>query len=113
MDQFFLIGRGLAGWHAQGLSQGNEFSSSGGSLESYAAQAVDGTLVYDADQSDSHQFIDWVFSCPLVDVSLKDVAQHNGYVSPAIYCQRLKQQVAGVKFGKVFAGAVVWEDADA
>ena len=65
-----IIGRGKAGWHADGLSDGNKVSGSGGTLEGYAAESADGTVVYDAEESDVGSFTVWVVNGPMVDVSL-------------------------------------------
>ena len=74
-----VIGRGKAGWHAKSLA----CSSSGGELEQrryasgavspgpgYAAEALDGALVYDAEQADEAAFRDFVISGPMLDLHL-------------------------------------------
>lgn len=61
-----VIGRGLVGWHAK--SDG--CSSSGGDLEGYVKEAVDGCLVYSAEEADREQFITSVIVGPMVKTSL-------------------------------------------
>ena len=65
-----LIGRGMCGWHSNGLSDGNKCSSSGGTLEHYLNEAVDGTLIYDAKEADTRAFTSFVMSGPMVDPTL-------------------------------------------
>jgi hypothetical protein len=74
---YYVIGRGLAGWHATGKG----VSSSGGSLypqkwhaggmtTGYLEQAAEGALVYDASEADERSFYKLVISGPMVDPSL-------------------------------------------
>jgi hypothetical protein len=65
-----IIGRGLAGWHASGVEEGNRVSSSGGSLEGYVAEALDGTPIYDAEDADAGAFVHFTMAGPMDDVTL-------------------------------------------
>lgn len=65
-----IIGRGKAGWHSDGLSNGNKCSSSGGTLESYLKEAKDGTIIYDADEAEIGSFVEWVMKGPILDVTM-------------------------------------------
>jgi hypothetical protein len=75
--KWVCIHRGKAGWCADGLAcwtkggRPNKVSSSGGTMEGYAAEAEDGTIVYDAYEADSGAFITWVFRGPMLDPALK------------------------------------------
>jgi hypothetical protein len=80
--EYRLIGRGLGGWHASGVSHGNKVSSSGGSLlpeswwaggmtTGYLQQAAEGCLVYDASTADEVAFVSVVLKGPMCDPTLK------------------------------------------
>lgn len=68
--QHRLIGRGKNGWHSDGLSDGNNCSSSGGTLEGYLKEAEDGTPVYDAYEADMGSFVQFIMNSPIADPSL-------------------------------------------
>lgn len=73
MDDYkiLLIGRGLNGWHAAGVTKsGSRFSSSGGTREGYARDADDGVLVYCADKADVNSFVEFIVKGPMVDPAL-------------------------------------------
>lgn len=73
-DTITVIGRGQAGWHADGVTaDGNRFSVTGGDLLSrpwsdgsrvpgVLASAKPGTPVYDAAGADDAAFVRWVLS---------------------------------------------------
>jgi len=65
-DNYKVIGRGKAGWHAKTTNM----SSSGGSLETYVEQAAENCLVYDADKVDYALFVRLIVSGPMIDVDL-------------------------------------------
>lgn len=76
-NEWYVIGRGLAGWHALGL----KVSSSGGDLDDrpwwaggiqagYLSGAVEGCLVYDAAEADREAFTHLVLSGPMCDPEL-------------------------------------------
>ena len=65
-DNYKVIGRGKAGWHAKTTNM----SSSGGSLETYVEQAAENCLVYDADKTDYALFVRLIVSGPMIDVDL-------------------------------------------
>ncbi len=65
-----IVGRGLAGWHASGVEEGNRVSSSGGSLEEYVAEAVEGAPVYDAEDADAGAFVHFTMAGPMDDATL-------------------------------------------
>jgi len=76
--EWYVIGRGLAGWHASGIN----VSSTGGDLEprawwaggmttGYLAEAVDGCLIYDASEADARAFTAFILSGPMVDPKLQ------------------------------------------
>jgi hypothetical protein len=67
-DNYKVIGRGKAGWHAKTTNM----SSSGGSLETYAEQAAENCLVYDADATDYDLFAKLIIAGPMVDVDLPE-----------------------------------------
>ena len=83
MTRWYVIGRGFAGWHAEGIN----VSSSGGNLmpytywtgeqcTGYLAEAAEGCLVYDAehlekDDAASDAFMHLVISGPMVKPSLQ------------------------------------------
>lgn len=65
-----IIGRGKAGWHCDGTygdDGRSRFSGSGGTLDSYAKEAPDGTPVYDADEADFDAFSQFVYRGPMVN----------------------------------------------
>jgi len=135
--QYKIIGRGKASWHADagtvehgniGYNGGGTYttreSSNGGTLEGYAAEAVEGCLVYDAEGADADAFIDHVYKGPMVDVDLPagcmrkalsdKVESFTGassidHVALDVF-EELLRQIPGMKFGKVVKGRVVWED---
>lgn len=139
-----IIGRGQAGWHSSGTSNGNKCSSSGGSLESYLGEADDGTIVYDAKDADIGAFVTWVFKGPMVDptlapheisrmgddekktllgmlpalggafkalgaMAMQDVSSFD-FVGTDVYLAMLREQVPGVKIGKVINHQIVWDE---
>jgi hypothetical protein len=135
--RYKIIGRGLAGWHADagtvetgGINGGGTYStkesSSGGSLENYVSKAVKGCLVYDASEADADIFSNHVYTEPMVDVDLpagnirmalskEAEAFVSGiklrsidYVSIDIF-EKMLRRIPGMKFGKVMKGKVVWE----
>lgn len=76
-EQWYVIGRGFAGWHARGIN----VSSSGGDLEprpwgaggmttGYLSEAIDGCLIYDAIDADPAAFTRLVLAGPMVDPKL-------------------------------------------
>lgn len=70
-----VIGRGKNGWHASGVGTStpnstSTFSSSGGSLEDYLAEARDGVLVYDAEGVEYSAWSDMVIRGPMLKVDL-------------------------------------------
>lgn len=67
-DNYKVIGRGKAGWHARTTNM----SSSGGSLETYVDQAAENCLVYDADETDYDLFAKLIIGGPMVDVDLPE-----------------------------------------
>ena len=136
--RWHIIGRGLVGWHAAGLTDlgqgkdrpGATTTSSGGDLlpyrygatpcPGYAAEAVDGAPVYDASEADARAFSQFVIKGPMVSAALEpDGWTKFGHsenrpraldtVGTARYVRLLRASVPGVKFGRVEAGAVVWE----
>jgi hypothetical protein len=75
--EYVAIGRGLAGWHAKGVSQeGHEVSSSGGTFAGYVAQAVDGALVYDGQEADEDAFTAFVIRGPMIGPKLPAGSVH-------------------------------------
>ncbi len=100
-DMLKLIGRGLVGWHAEGIGRYGRFSSTGGSLEDYLKQASDGTLIYDASEADSDAFIDFVFKGPMSDCTLNPGEYHKFQDMEA-----LKRMVVNLKGGFQFLGAM-------
>jgi len=68
-----VIGKGLAGWHAQS-ADGNTSSTSYDrrpeQAAEYARDAVDGALVYDASEADVDALTDHVFKGPMCNPSL-------------------------------------------
>jgi hypothetical protein len=129
-----VIGRGQASWHADAgmvehgmVSGGGQYttreSSNGGTLEGYAAEAVEGCLVYDAEGADADAFIDHVYKGPMVDVDLPagcmrkalsdKVESFTGassidHVALDVF-EGLLRKIPGIKFGRVVKGRVVWE----
>lgn len=72
MDKIKMIGRGRNGWHASGISSlGHKFSSSGGTLEGYLADAQDETPIYDAEEADYASFASFTISGPMCDTFLE------------------------------------------
>ena len=65
-NKWQVIGRGKAGWHANKARS----SSSRGSLETYATEAEEGALVYDAFDADESDFIDFVMNGPTLSLEL-------------------------------------------
>ena len=69
-----LIGRGMAGWHADSVGEtppeGERYtstgSSSGGTLETYLKEAPAGTPIYDASECDFDTFAHFVMKGPMV-----------------------------------------------
>lgn len=124
--QYKIIGRGQASWHADAgtvehgaISGGGEYttkeSSNGGTLEGYAAEAVEGCLVYDASEVDSDLFIRHVYNDPMVDVDLLPGTMRESYfggrfshVAVDVF-EGLLRKMPGMKFGRVIKGKVVWE----
>ena len=77
--EWYVIGRGKAGWHATGKnvsSSGGQLNPytycSGASCPGYLAGAVEGCLVYDAQDADTAAFVRHVLSGPMVDPTLGD-----------------------------------------
>lgn len=64
--RYRVIGRGLCGWHAQSV----DCSSSGDTLDGYLANAEEGALVYDAQDTDNRAFTAFVLNGPMVDCKL-------------------------------------------
>jgi hypothetical protein len=123
-----IIGRGLAGWHSQGVHEGNSCSSSGGTLEGYLKDARDNTPIYDASDCNEDQFITFVFRGPLIDVRLEpgqirklfsgttmtyqaggSVIDSSSYVAVDVFLDLLHQCVPGVRFGIVRNGKAIWD----
>lgn len=71
MECIVLIGRGKVGWHADMTYPNGRCSSSGGTFEHYLSNAPDGTPIYDAIEADDASFVDFVYTGPMVDPSLK------------------------------------------
>lgn len=67
-DNYKVIGRGKASWHAAAKN----LSSSGGTLETYIDQAIENCLVYDADAADYDLFAKLIIAGPMVDVDLPE-----------------------------------------
>lgn len=65
-DNYKVIGRGKAGWHAKTTNM----SSSGGSLETYVEQAAEDCLVYDASNVEFSLFVRFIVNGPMIDVDL-------------------------------------------
>lgn len=69
-SQWHVVGRGFAGWYAEGI----DVSSSRGTLERYLRDAADGALVYDADHlqddDDRRAYVSFVVNGPMVDPKL-------------------------------------------
>ncbi len=135
-----LIGRMQAGWYAHGNGQYSErydTTSSGGTAEGYATQAVDGTLVYDASECSFNDCANVSIKGPIVNVSLapfevsnlfeavkecpvpqaaiclETLAQHEirslSNIGVGIYEAVLRRNLPGARFGTVKDGAIVWE----
>lgn len=76
-DNWRIIGRGKAGWHAK---NGEHVSSSGGFLDrlpwmgdtyrTYLDGAAEGCIVYDAEHADDDAFARLIISGPMVEPSL-------------------------------------------
>lgn len=140
-----IIGRGFADWHAQGICKWGSASSSGGTLDKYAAEAADGAVAYDAHGADKAAFIAWTFAGPMADptlppdgarkcgadqrqvlagmapglsggfAALAAAAQSDTFsgldsVGVELWAALFRARVPGVRFGRVAAGAVAWED---
>jgi hypothetical protein len=121
-ENYTVIGRGKAGWHAQLKN----ISSSGGSLEKYISEAIENCLVYDADLVDYDMFWNAVVKGPMVDLSLsqntvdkfvenvkREPLSNENYgsfdkVSLDIF-ERLLRQLPGMRIGRVTHGQVTWE----
>lgn len=121
-ENYTVIGRGKAGWHAQLKN----ISSSGGSLEKYVSEAMENCLVYDADSVDYDTFWDIVVKGPMVDTSLPektvkkfienetrqvtDQEQFRAFdsVSLDVY-ETILRQLPGMRIGRVNHGQVTWE----
>lgn len=68
-----LIGRGFAGWYAQGQYDQGPVCSSRGSLEEYVAEAEEGCYIYDASHLEGEaasRFMAFVVRGPLLNVGL-------------------------------------------
>lgn len=114
-DRILLIGKGFNGWHASGLSGGNRFSSTNGSLEDYVSRANEGTPVYDASETDFETFAHIVISGPMVSHTVGESKKGGeytalSYISVDSYIALLRAKLPGVKIGYVtVAGCVRWE----
>lgn len=64
---WLVIGRMKAGWHAEAAGGS---SSSGGTLEKYVTEAVDGTAVYDGDACDYDLVARHVLGGPMLQAGL-------------------------------------------
>jgi len=121
-ENYAIIGRGKAGWHAQLKN----ISSSGGSLEKYISEAIENCLVYDADSVDYDIFWDSVVKGPMLDLNLSPNTVHkfienvvrapqsdenyNGFDKVGIEAfEKLLRKLPGIKMGRVNNGQVVWE----
>ncbi len=82
--QWKMIGRGMAGWHARGTDDGNQVSSSGGTLQDYLDESQDGVMIYDAEDADMSAFIDWTYKGPMAKVELAPGEVHRWLEEPAI-----------------------------
>lgn len=135
--RWHIIGRGKAGWHAHGLDDsGNETTSSGGDIVErqwwadghmippYQASAIDGAPVYDAEDAPYDLYASWVYRGPMVNVAIdpdgwsklghNDDAPHSlDYVGVERYIRLLRETVPGVRFGRVRNGAIEWESGGA
>lgn len=121
-ENYTVIGRGKAGWHARVAN----ISSSGGSLEKYASEAAENCLVYDADSVDYDTFWDIVVNGPMADTNLPektvkkfienetrlvtDQEQFRAFdsVSLDVY-ETILRQLPGMRIGRVNHGQVTWE----
>jgi hypothetical protein len=139
INQFKMIGRGMAGWHAKSGS----CSSSGGDLDDYLSQAIEGAMLYDARFADELEFTRHVVCGPLVgcDLDPEAVDRFNdddraalASMAPGLGGQfvaiaklatipsyggldkvglgiyeKLLRSIPGVRMGKVVGGKAVWE----
>ncbi len=128
--EYHIIGRGLAGWHADGVN----VRSSGGDIEPrtwwtdghiippYQASAVEGAPVYDASEADVGAYSRFVISGPMVDAKLAgdgwsplggvydpDGPRALDYVGVERYIALLREDVPGVRYGRVHGDEIVWE----
>jgi len=132
-----IIGRGFNGWHAKFLEHGCEVSSSRGTLEEYLSMAQDGTPIYDAENANQKEFIDWVYSGPMVSLTLQPNQVDNGtkdkvttlfglmpsgdkvvtsdtingftFIGVDAFMSLMKEKVSGIKTGKVIGGQILWD----
>ena len=106
-----LIGRGFAGWHADGVPEVTATSTttcrgSGcyAATPSYAADAIEGAPVYDAAHlrgtDGAAAFCVWVYGPDSTLGSQGKVSEH---------VAALRAAVPGVRFGRVSGGRVVWD----
>ena len=131
-NEWFVIGRGFAGWHAKGVnvrSSGGDIVPrtywTGARMASYLEDAVDGALVYDAEALEGTDaesaFTRQVVSGPMCDPSLPpdgvlryceptDGKEFTSFdmVGVAVF-ERVLRQIKGIKIGHVRDGAIEWE----
>jgi len=69
---YSLIGRGKAGWFAEGHSEDGSVttSASRGTLDGYVKEANEGALVYDAEGADDDEYTHFILRGPIVDTRL-------------------------------------------
>lgn len=80
-----LIGRGKAGWHSSGISEGNQCSSSGATLEKYLEEATDGTVIYDVKEVDISVFTEFVYKGPMFNPLLEKYVIDCGFIDKSEY----------------------------
>jgi|SRR5665213_1205362 len=74
-EKIVVIGRGKNGWHAAGVgvstpNSSSTFSTTGGELEDYLAEAGEDVLVYDAAEVEYGAWSDMVITGPMIKVDL-------------------------------------------
>lgn len=135
--KWYVIRRGFVGWHAEGLTIKDNLraTGSGGTFESYLAEAADDCFVVDASEVPENDFVHFTIAGPMVDLKLPqwgfqrllgDVQEVdptevftmetlrkdydiNGFTTIGIGIYRtLASHLKNVKLGYVVAGNVSW-----
>ncbi len=117
-----VIGRGFNGWHATGInvrSSGGDLMPytywTGAACAGYAAEAVEGALVYDAkhlrdDQDAALAFVKHVVTGPMLKPELTEDEGQTAFSFVTVKTfESLLRQIPGIKIGRVINGNVVWE----